>query len=924
MPSRLVALCLILAPFTRCWADAPVDYAHDIKPVLERRCFACHGALKQESSLRLDTGASIRTGGDGGPAIVPGDMSASALVQRIASSDDSERMPPEGAPLSAEEIRKISDWIAAGANSPADEAPQLDPTAHWAFLKPGRPEVPHVDSDTPGNPIDAFIDAQLRAQELEPLPEADKSVLLRRVHLDLIGLPPTADELRSYLADESPDAYEKVVDRLLQNPAHGERWGRHWMDVWRYSDWYGRRAVPDVMNSYPQIWRWRDWIVASLNEDKGYDRMVQEMLAADELCPGDDENVVATGFLVRNWFKWNYENWMKDNVEHTAKAFLGITFNCAHCHDHKYDPITQEDYFRFRAFFEPLELRQDRVPGLPDPGPFKKYVYADAYGPIAAGLIRVFDEKLTAETFMYVKGDSRNRMEGKPPVQPGAPAFLAGEEFAVPPVKLSAEAYYPGLKAALREEDTAKLQAELVAAEQALATSKEALAGLEHKLAGETLLAAEQAALDAQLSVHANEQQVTAARARLRSLQARIAADDAKYHGQGDATVLAQAAFRAEKQAAYALAQLELEKIEAQHVVAERSAAADASTAPALEQSKQQLAAARAAVDAARSGLTAVGDSYTPLSPLYPTESTGRRLALAKWIASPENPLTARVAVNHIWLRHFGRALVDTPSNFGRSGRPPSHPELLDWLAVELMEQGWQMKHIHRLIVTSRAYRRRSNLGASTHANVAKDPDNVLLWRANTRRMEAEVVRDSLLACAKELDATLGGPELDAAQGLTARRRSIYFAIHGEAKMQFLELFDAADVCDCYQRTASVRPQQALALTNSELPLQLSRQLAAKLWAEIERLQPDDSQRNLAFVREAFETILSRSPTDLELEAAGEFLTQQSETLSATSSQDQAAAPTVGVQAPAHDLQQRARETMIHALFNHNDFVTIR
>ncbi len=250
---------------------------------------------------------------------------------------------------------------------------------------------------------------------------ATKRELIRRVTLDLIGLPPTREETLMFLGDHSADAYERLVDRLLARPEYGERWGRHWMDVWRYSDWYGRRAVPDVMNSYPQIWRWRDWIVRSLNEDKGYDRMLMEMVAADELCPTDDANVVATGFIVRNWYKWNYETWMKDCVEHTGKAFLGLTLNCAHCHDHKFDPITQEDYFRFRAFFEPLELRHDRVRGEADPGPFKKYVYAESYGPIKSGAIRIFDEKLDAQTFMFSGGDARNRIEGKPPVDCGPP-----------------------------------------------------------------------------------------------------------------------------------------------------------------------------------------------------------------------------------------------------------------------------------------------------------------------------------------------------------------------------------------------------------------------------------------------------------------------------------------------------------------------
>jgi hypothetical protein len=850
-------------------------------------------------------------------------------------------MPPEGAHLSADEIRSISDWIAAGAESPADELPQEDPRAHWAFRKPVRASVPAVGSEVSGNPIDAFIAKELRSHRLEPLPEADKSVLLRRLYLDLVGLPPTPVELRTFLADSSPDAYERVVDRLLQSSAYGERWGRHWMDVWRYSDWYGRRAVPDVMNSYPHVWRWRDWIIDSLNRDKGYDVMIQEMLAADELNPGDDSSVVATGFLVRNWFKWNYENWMKDNVEHTAKAFLGLTINCAQCHDHKYDPISQEDYFRFRACFEPLELRQDRVAGLPDPGPFKKYVYAEAYGPTAAGLIRVFDEKLAAQTFMYVKGDSRNRMEGKPPIEPGVPAFLSQQPFTITPVKLPPPAYYPGMKAGLRKEDSTKLRSELLAAEQSLAKSKETLVELEKVLtelrAAETKntqqegppaatksVAAEQAALDIRLAVLINEQKVTVSRAKLHCWEDRVAADDAKYTGQGDAPGLAQTAFRAEKQLAYEEAQLQVIETEAAVVIAERKAAADSSTAPALEKAKQELAAARSSIDVARSAIIAIGETYTPLSPLYPAESTGRRLALGKWITSPDNSLTARVAVNHIWLRHFGRGLVETPSNFGRSGRPPSHPKLLDWLAVELMENGWRMKHIHRLIVTSQTYRRRSHIGGAAHDNLASDPDNLYYWRANTRRMEAEVVRDSLLSCADELDATIGGQELDPAQGASSRRRSLYFAIHGEGKMPFLDMFDLADVCDCYQRTASVRPQQALALSNSELPLEMSRISAGKIWAALNKDVPAGARDRRAFIWAAFESVLSRPPSDLEVQAALDYLDQQANALSAASSGELAAAPPAGVRAAAQDLPQRARETLIHALFNHNDFVTIR
>ncbi len=265
-------------------------------------------------------------------------------------------------------------------------------------------------------------------------------------------MPPTRPELQAFLDDPSDASYEQVVDRLLASPHYGERWGRHWMDVWRYSDWYGRRAVPDVTNSYAMIWRWRDWIVRSLNDDKGYDRMVAEMLAADELEPGNDTEAVATGFLLRNFYRWNYNTWMKDNVEHTAKAFLGLTIQCAHCHDHKYDPISHEDYFAFRAIFEPLEVRHDRVPGEPDPGPYPKYVYGAAYKPITSGLTRVFDEKLDAQTFLYTRGESRNIVPGRPPVAPGVPRFLGGA-FRVEAVDLPHEAHYPGLKPFFQREE---------------------------------------------------------------------------------------------------------------------------------------------------------------------------------------------------------------------------------------------------------------------------------------------------------------------------------------------------------------------------------------------------------------------------------------------------------------------------------------
>jgi hypothetical protein len=910
-------------------AAEPVDYIRDVKPVLKERCYACHGALKQKAKLRLDTAESIRKGGRDGPAVQPGDAAGSLLIDRVADPEESTRMPPQGKPLTEQQIARLKAWINQGALGPAGEKPEEDPQRHWAFRRPVRPPLPAVaDAAWSRNPVDRFLAAEHAKHGLTASPPADRAMLLRRVYLDLIGLPPTREELHVFLADTSPDAYEKVVDRLLASAQYGERWARHWMDVWRYSDWYGRRAVPDVMNSYPRIWRWRDWIVRSLNEDKGYDRMVLEMLAADEIAPGDDANLVATGFLVRNWFKWNYNQWMRDNVEHTGKAFLGLTLNCCHCHDHKYDPITQEEYFKFRAFFEPLELRHDRVAGEPDPGPFQKYVYAVSYGPIASGMIRVFDEKLDAQTFFYTGGDERNRVKDRPPVPPGAPAALGGNKLKVEPVTLPPQAWYPGLKPFVQREETAKRQAAVTEAEAALAQAKAALTNAEKlradvealapaaktvpPTAADVLARRTAAVEDARQAVRLAEIRLTAARSGLASINARIAADRVVYLGApGDSKQVSEAASQAERQSHLDAALLSQLQAETALTAAQRRRAAPAQ----LQSLEKQLAAATARVAASRANLAGVSIKYTPLSPIYPRTSTGRRAALARWIASTDNPLTARVAVNHLWAWHFGRPLVETTFNFGRSGKRPSHPELLDWLAVQLMENGWQMKELHRLIVTSSAYRMRSHLGGRDDPNHKIDPDDRLLWRFPTTRMEAEVVRDSILYAAGELDLTMGGQEIPHEQGLTSRRRSLYFAHHGESRMEFLELFDEANPCDAYRRTISVLPQQALALSNSGLELRQGRALAHKLWQAV----ASDPACESTFITAAFEQVLGRPPSEAEQKASAAFLARQVLLFKANKPAGEA-----GSDGPSADSAERARENLVHALFNHNDFVTIR
>ena len=350
LPCLLIWLLLPGVMFAR----GTIDYARDVKPLLQKKCHACHGTLWQKSGLRLDVGRLILEGGEGGRVVVPGKSSASELIRRITSKDAGDRMPPEdeGEPLTPAEIALLKSWIDQGAKVPANENIPPSPFDYWSYQQPKRPAVP-VGKNTgwERNPVDAFIAAQHEQRGLQPSPPSDKSALLRRVYLDLIGVPPTREELHAFLADPSDQAYEKTVDRLLDDSRHGQRWARHWMDVWRYSDWHGRRKLNNHRNSQRHIWRWRDWIVDSINEDKPYDRMILEMLAGDEIAGDDPDIVRATGYLGRSWYIFNKTVWMQDTVEHLGQAFLGVKFECCRCHDHKYDPVSQREYYRMRAFF---------------------------------------------------------------------------------------------------------------------------------------------------------------------------------------------------------------------------------------------------------------------------------------------------------------------------------------------------------------------------------------------------------------------------------------------------------------------------------------------------------------------------------------------------------------------------------------------
>lgn len=864
---RLFVLFAIATPVSA----QNVDYVREVRPLLAARCYTCHGALKQKGGLRIDTVAAMKEGGDHGAIVVAGKSNDSLLVKHLLGNGV-KRMPPEadGEALKPDQIALVKRWVEQGANGPKDEKPESDPRDHWAFRGPMRPPTPKVkDAKWMANAIDAFIAAEHEKRGLKPQGDVEPGIWLRRVYLDLIGLPPTREEQTEFLRDcEKPQAYEKVVDRLLASPQYGERWGRHWMDIWRYSDWWGLGA--ELRNSQRHIWHWRDWIVESLNKDKGYAQMLQEMLAADELYPTDDNALRGTGFLARHYFLFNRTTWLDETIEHTSKAFLGLTLNCCKCHDHKYDAFSQVDYYRFRAIFEPYQIRTDLVSGETDVA--------------KNGVPRVYDANLNVQTFLHIRGNEASPDKNRK-IAPGLPSLLLPDGLQIEPIKLPAEAHHRGLQAFVLEDQLRAAQKQFENAQKEFldARRREGSDGNEPQKYPVVMTRAEEFK-----------------EATIRALKARAAADHAVVHDPSSpkTLLLKRRAAEAEAAQAFILAQYNLARIEAGKNTAKLT--------------KDQ---AKAAVDAARKAMETAKDVYAPLvgsvktrennletdaSRLkpFPKESTGRRAAFAKWVADRQNPLTARVAVNHIWTRHFGQPLVATVFDFGRKGAAPTHPELLNWLAVELMENKWSMKHVHRLLVLSQTYRMTSSTLAAADKNLKDDADNRWYWRMNSQRMESQVVRDSLLHLAGELDLTQGGPSIEGAQQETSKRRSLYFFHSAIERNRFLTTFDEADPLDCYRRRDSIIPQQALALSNSKLAANAAEKIALRL----EKIVAGD-----AFAHTAFEWILGYAPNANELAAC-----------------DQAMARWIELNKTRPDREHRARAQLVQALLNHNDFVTVR
>ena len=1084
---RLVCALLVFSSITSASADESVEYLREVKPILAKHCFACHGALRQRNDLRLDAISFIRQGGASGKLIVAGKPDQSLLMHALLGRNDFTKMPPDdsGQSLTADEISKIALWIRSGAKARKEAIPP-DPRQHWSYRPPKK--MPDAGTE---NPIDLYFARVHREQHLTPQPSAPREMLLRRLYLDLIGLPPSVDEISSFLNDNSKDANAKVVRRLLSSPHHGERWGRHWMDVWRYTDWFG--LGKEVRYSQKYIWRWRDWIIESLNEDKGYDRMIVEMLAADEMAGDDPETLRATGFLARNWYLFNRNYWLDDVVHHTAKGFLGITLNCARCHDHKYDPISQEEYYQLRAFFEPHKVRLDPIPGQPD-------LDKD-------GLPRVFDENINTPTYLFIRGSEETPDKSRT-IRPQTFAVISELTRDIKPVELPVPAFYPSIQTQHIESVIASLQQKLVDPNSRRVKDRERRERLLRRYANlrkriresgtssttlihdefssydtkvwrqtggsfeykdshvlHTNLTGGQQRLESQQKIPADfvaslrlkvvggntrsigmafdtvggdrigvylspgsrfvsmyqivngaetyparknlpvangkiydltfavrgqllnvwlngefafahrlriprrdggfaitnyqaaaeyhafslseletnailvektddgngvlapsfvttpesiKQQIdrlkrqaavdeiedAAATLEIESFRARAVAERVKYGlEKGDANKTATAASRAERTWNEAKARLSVKKAASK---LEHEQAKKNNDKPIKETAKR-LEEAKTKFLAATKSLEMKTKEYSPIGKVYPNTSSGRRTALARWIASADNPLTARVLVNHVWTRHFGDSLVDSMFDFGLRTKPPRHQELLDHLATAFVENGWSMKYLHRVICESKLYQMHSSGLRNSEKNQQLDPDNKDYWRMNTRRMEHEIIRDSLLAVAGRLNPKIGGPDLptDQAEKMAGTRRSIYYRHARDDKIRMSRQFDDASVEECYRRKQTIVPQQALVLANSEFVQIQVEAVATRLASD---LKPEQTEE---FVKRAFQTLLGREPTAEESAVASKAMNRLD-----------AAVREHGI--PSEQSVAAARRHLTHVLVMHNDFIMIR
>jgi len=777
-------------------AAAIQHFELQIRPLLASRCYECHDGSKQKGGLRLDSPAAILAGGESGPVLLPGKPADSLLIQAVRY--EGYEMPPAGQ-LPAAEIQLLVDWVQSGAAMPVDmtaaaRSPQVgftdDDRRWWAIqplASPGVPEISGTHSHWPRNDVDRFLLSAMQKAGLSPAPEADRATLIRRVTFDLTGLPPTPQQIREFEADERPDAWEHLVDRLLHSDAYGERWARQWLDVVRYADSDGYRA-----DGYrPDAWRYRDYVIDSLNQDKPYDRFVQEQLAGDELFPESSDALVATGFL-RHWI-YEYNNrdargqWdliLNEVTDTTADVFLGLGLQCARCHDHKYDPLLQRDYYRLRAVFAGL-LPQD--------------------GTVIASTAQLQSHEQALQQWLSATADIRGQI-----AQLEQPYRDDARIKAI-------EMFPPDIEAILKSEPHQRSPLEQQLYHLAWRQVDYEYEVLDNRIKG-------------------------AAKERLLALRKQLAEFD----------------------------RLKPAALPTALVVTDIGPQAPPTIIP-----KKQQTVLPGVPEILRAAEFPAEVSST-------AQTTGRRTALARWLTDPSNPLAARVMVNRIWQGHFGRGLAPNASDFGRLGGSPTHPELLDWLTGQFLQNGWRLKSLHRLLVTSSAYRQ-----SAEHPQLAQyqvlDPRNQWYWRGDVRRLDAEQIRDAILAVTGQLDRKAGGPGVNS----DVPRRSIYLRVMRNARDPLLDVFDLPQFfASTAARDTTTSPVQSLLLFNSQMLLNHAGRLAGHL------LPGGQSGGRLSddLLRELWLSAWGREPRSSELAAAREFADQQVQQIRADSEQQSEAA----------------------------------